>query len=894
LRIRSLRVPRGRETPRTGRARRRTLVAASLIGFFAYTAAVFAGGVGCGELLRSALRGLSLGATPWEALASLADAPANYLGAIRADAPVEKLSIDIKFKHLHVLHEMRAEALEEGVLLTSSEDYVPAVITHRGRPVDVELRLTGGRCDQFEGEKWPMRVQVKRGERLFGMRRFILQDPALRGFQAERFFLEHLRREAVLAPRYFFVDLTLNGKDIGLMALQEHFAKELLESQQRREGVILRFDENSLRGGAGDDGAGGPFDSYFNARIRPFGSGKVGRSPRLSAERRIATGLLRGYLAGDLSPSEVFDTELMGRFLAVAELWRSQQAVRWNNLRFYLNPITERLEPIGHNGSLQLPYTDSGLLTLREPFSRGLLEDPAVGAAFVAALRRGEAELVDGTLIQWAKEIEEADLALLHREFPFRGRYAFAPVVDRAGALRSVDERSIGLFAPSIGGAERRHPRVVSAYVQRDERGHYLELANALPVPVSLTELRFAGDGGDAWEGPAAQAGLELPLALPPTASQTEPRSLRIDFRPPKRSNGALPEIEGVAQVQGQSRGYRFRAIPYDPPLRRNPVPRATLEEVLAQHPFLIRDAQTDVLSARPGRWSVRGSLVVPEGMGLRLPAGTTLRFEAREGLVATGPLDFEGTEREPVVLEGPAGESPSELWSGVAVLGAERPSRWSFVEVRDTGGFEKDGWLLDVGVLFHRAPVALADCRLSGNRSEDALNIVDTSFTLENVEILDAASDAFDADFTEGTVEGGAIARIGGDGIDVSGSEVRLRGVRLSEIRDKAVSVGEGSQLSASALTIEKAGTAFASKDDSWGEIRDSAISEIAHVALMAYVKKPQYGPAELEAQDNRISGVGRLAIAQTGSRVVLDGSAVPEEDIDVDRLYKEGYMQK
>jgi hypothetical protein len=280
--------------------------------------------------------------------------------------------------------------------------------------------------------------------------------------------------------------------------------------------------------------------------------------------------------------------------------------------------------------------------------------------------------------------------------------------------------------------------------------------------------------------------------------------------------------------------------------------------------------------------------------MGLRLPAGTTLRFEAREGLVAAGPLDFEGTEREPVILEGPAGESPSELWSGVAVLGTERSSRWSFVEVRDTGGFERDGWVLDVGVLFHRAPVALVNCRLSGNRAEDALNIVHTRFALENVEIFDAASDAFDADFTEGTVEGGAIARIGGDGIDVSGSEVRIRGVRLSEIRDKAVSVGEGSRLSASELGIEKAGTAFVSKDHSRGEIRDSVISEIAHVALMAYVKKPQYGPAELEARGNRISGVGRLAIAQTGSRVVLDGKAVPEEDIDVDRLYKEGYMRK
>ncbi len=107
-------------------------------------------------------------------------------------------------------------------------------------------------------------------------------------------------------------------------------------------------------------------------------------------------------------------------------------------------------------------------------------------------------------------------------------------------------------------------------------------------------------------------------------------------------------------------------------------------------------------------------------------------------------------------------------------------------------------------------------------------------------------------------------------------------------------MSVGEGSRLTASGLTISKAGTAFASKDRSHAEIRDSKISEIAHTALMAYVKKPEYGPAELEAHANEVTRAQRVAIAQTGSRVVVDGRIIPEEDVDVDRLYKEGYMRK
>ena len=292
--------------------------------------------------------------------------------------------------------------------------------------------------------------------------------------------------------------------------------------------------------------------------------------------------------------------------------------------------------------------------------------------------------------------------------------------------------------------------------MQRDDRGHYLELSNVLPVPVVVTELRFA-DGENASSARFARAaGIELPIQLGPTAFQSSPASLRIDFQLPPGVNGAFPAVEGVAAVQGQSRSYDFRAVAYEPPLARSPVPRSSLARALERHPFLTHDAEAGELRARPGTWEVDGSLVLPEGMGLRLPAGTTLRFAAGEGLIASGPLRFEGRASEPVRLEGSDPDEPGGLWSGVAVLGSARPSHWSHVHVIGTGGFEREGWSLDAGVVFHRSDVRMESCRFVGNRSEDALNIIRSRFALVDVEVTDAASDAFDADFSEGRVEGG------------------------------------------------------------------------------------------------------------------------------------------
>ena len=43
--------------------------------------------------------------------------------------------------------------------------------------------------------------------------------------------------------KYKFVNLVINGKKFGIYAIEEHFSKEMIEKNQRREGVILSFGE---------------------------------------------------------------------------------------------------------------------------------------------------------------------------------------------------------------------------------------------------------------------------------------------------------------------------------------------------------------------------------------------------------------------------------------------------------------------------------------------------------------------------------------------------------------------------------------------------------------------------------------------------------------------------
>ena len=93
-------------------------------------------------------------------------------------------------------------------------------------PVVRKLRLKGDYTDHLEGKKWSMRIHVKKKDQIFGMRRVSIQARRTRAFHAEAIVLEHYRREGVLAPRYAFVNVSVNGDDIGLMAVEESFSKE--------------------------------------------------------------------------------------------------------------------------------------------------------------------------------------------------------------------------------------------------------------------------------------------------------------------------------------------------------------------------------------------------------------------------------------------------------------------------------------------------------------------------------------------------------------------------------------------------------------------------------------------------------------------------------------------
>ena len=807
--------------------------------------------------------------------------PFRWIDSHIRGADLPDVYIDIKFKFLRKLQEKRKESLQRGVLITTKGDYVPAKIRHEGRTVKVKMRLKGDWARNSSDKKMSFRVQVKNGDHFLGMRRFSLQNPKARIYDGDRLFFEAIKREGILAPRHSFVDLTVNGTKMGIMALEEHFSKELLESQSRRAGVILKFDESMvwLAESEASKGRGfeGVYDNYKNATIKPFRLNRIKSSKKLTNELESATRLLRAFVDGALKPSQVFDPILMGRFIAVGDFWGAWHGLRWHNLRFYYNAITGYLEPIGFDAGIaynQKPAHDP----TAEPIVTKILDD-SIRKVYMETLERLIEEAKDGTTAHWVEALTNNNLKALHKE------YFWLEGVD-LDLLTQWAEQKLN----SVKRKDLLYPKILQVYLVKNEMDYYLELQNPLPYDVIVTDIQLLNVSKNNPVKLQFEEASLFPFILASSEIGGMPTGKKIHLQ--RKDIDVGTQFMVTANIKGDREIHAIKSLLYFSNAIKPILPQPTLAKTLSQHSYLKVDKKRNILRVKSGQWQVNSWLVVPEGFELLLSEGTTLNFKSSAGLLARGPVTIKGTKDSPVILQGMRNSTKANYWQGIFVMNSESPSHWSHVKIKNTKGIKNNDWVVSAGVTFYESDVYLKNVTFSENRCEDALNIIRSTFDLMDVDIKNAISDGLDADFSNGVVTGGIFKNLGfaggGDGIDLSGSRITITGTRFLNIADKAISVGEESYLISDQLSIQKVGVGIVSKDGSHTTVQNSEVMETKIAGLMAYTKKPVYPLATLHAKDITFKNSTPNALVQKGNEVMLGGILVEPSEFDIKNLYK------
>jgi hypothetical protein len=844
----------------------------------------------------------------------------DYLNNIFKVRDVESININIDFEGLNYF-KARRNALGPSSL-QGEEPYKKVTIDWREDQLRGKMKLKGlGPDHRDHPTKWSFAISLKGDDSFLGMNRFSIHHPKTRDYQGECLYSKILIDNGDLAARCEFIEVSINGESIGVMTATERVSKNLLEMQGRKEGNIFRPSYEDMWKDLGraaqfkrsikNPAASKSFQLHTEAHalnrlltpLEVYGSGKLSESDELTKQYSVAIGLWEGMLSGHLRPSDIFDIESTARIIAATFAVGNFHSLQTHNIKLYFNPLTYKFEI--------LP-TDA--VFGRSPSPRYL---PPNGLGYIWGILVSDRELYRELLEQinllvqrHAAEgspfgadfsiIESQYLDVLRPEFPFivpHNTETFGRRFDTH--LKALTSNTFFLdYAPldhtTVFAA---HPdfdlgNPVFASFYNTPEGIVIRVINrySFPMKVDGYELEYF-DSTEVLRKSFEMSDIEVPATMHGIGESGSRVAGEVSISVPTVSG--IERLKLLLSSEDNSRSYSANVSAYPAPVKTHVLSPSDLGEILETHQFFKLNTTSKVLTIPSGKWRITTFIKPPPGYGLIVEAGAELLFDANAGFLLRGPIRVLGSPQNSVTFSGYGGAK----WRGISLINSNYWSHGQRSSLKNTviSGTRNAAygpWEITGGVTFYKSDVDIISSTISGTEAEDALNIVHSDFTLVDAMISDTRSDAFDGDFSVGRIVNSTFARVGGDAIDFSGSEIDVEDSKFFTVADKAVSVGEQSSLTGRQLRIVDVGTGIVSKDGSQTRVDGVTFGKTQHYEVMAYSKKPQYGPAMLFV-DNALADQKIRSIAQKKSTLRLNGETTPTQKLNVDALY-DGYMAK
>ena len=790
---------------------------------------------------------------------------------------LEALKIHLYRKAYNKILKKRDKAIQARVLLTEETDFVPTKIDYNKESYQGEIRLKGDWTDHLEGDSWSFRVKLNQGSTLLRMGKFSLHHPRTRNYVGEWLFHQLLKDAGLIGLNYSFVKVELiitdevstESKDLGIYAIEEFFDKYLLEGNQRREGVILKVDEDPLWQERADfisknltmeDLGYIKLHDYKEAKVLPFSEKKIRKDSALLQQFLIGRQLFKNYIQDSSLISQTFDIEQLAKYNAICNLLGADHALLAHNFRVYYNPITALLEPIGFDGN-------AFIKTYYPYHYQHATKDIIYMKAYVQALEEITQEEYTNYLLNY-RQLKEHILLM---------QSAFTEFTWDEKILHHNRHVIQKMINPTHS---------LNIFFKQIKENHILvNIENYGKFPVQITEL-ITADG-------KLLGTLKSPITIEGKNRKDISFILKKDYErifvnKKKKKSGFIAaadirKLQIVYHTLGSSIIRKEVILPWtNNGIDLSKVVLLKQQANFKQYDFLQIDENKQQIICKPGDWKLKKPLIIPKGYKFFMSAGTSIELlHPRASIVSFSPVEFIGAPDNPVSIF-----SSTNIGGGLIVLNTQDTSKLYNCKFSQLSNPITSGWVTTGAVSFYRAPVKLVNCSISNNRSEDALNLINTYFDMDNVVFSNTKSDAFDGDFVNGIVNNCIFRDIGNDGIDVSGANISIENTIISKVGDKGISAGENSKIKSRNIVIKNSEVAIASKDQSIFNIQSARLID-NKLAFTAFQKKSEFGGAEIIADSVEIEGNDYNFLIEKKSKMKLNGKHVETVPKVKERMY-------
>jgi len=709
---------------------------------------------------------------------------------------------------------------------TNAKDmYVPVKIRFGKKNIKAKVRLKGNWIDSRNKNKMSLRIKVKGDNSILNMKTFSLHAPEVKGIMSEWLFHKWLHYENLINLRYFFINLSINGENKGLMAMEEHFDNILLEYNNKRPGIILKIDEtqwiSEFLNSHEEDKKNFIFDFddnlYSQAVIESFSNIEI--NDPLYKQYIEAVTLFEKFRNNELDAEKVFDLEKFSKLFAIAELLGDTHSIESKNIKFYFNPMTSLIEPIGYDQHRKIIKLKLLLPQNRKFFSYNdkilwpyqLRKNEKFYSMYIKNLEKLSNKKYFSDFI---KSIESDLNENLNKIYSYYSSYNFDEelnkIYDNQNYIKNI--------------LNNKNLLNVYAYRSSNEVVKF-KIGNIFTLPIKIIKIKY-NDNIFKIENDNFHD-------LKRVAEKIKYKDYSINLKQLlKNENNKIDftKFKVVAKIFGTNKEVEIDV---------NNWPFIELEKEQTSDLKKINfiEVKGNVIKFINKNIVIKNNIKFPPNYKIIIEEGTNIDL-------------INGSQKFPVNIT-----STDNSGQGLFVISSKEQSVFNhviFSNISNNLELNQKG-----AVNIYDSDVYFNNTIFKGNvRGDDLLNIINSKYKIDNSTFYNSNADAFDSDFSDGEILNTIFINIRNDAIDTSQGIVKVENCIFFNIDDKGISAGENSQLYIKNIKIEKANIGIAVKDGSKVFI-DGLYILNSKYGLTAYNKKHYFENGNISAINTKINNV-------------------------------------
>ena len=782
---------------------------------------------------------------------------------------LEEIDLGIEYKNLQKLYFVNDSAVQNnyGLLDTESSAYVPIVINYNNNEYNAKTRVKGNWLDSRSNNKLSLRVKLPNNKTIMGMKRFSIHDPKVKSYISEWLFYELLKHEGLITLRYDFIKVSVNGDKKGIFAIEEHFDKRLIENNKKREGLILKLDETNqvasflhqsenqkrklIMDYQRDSYSLSPFNTYS----------KILEDKKLFEQFKLATSMFEAFRSNTLSTKDIFDIDQFAKLVAITDLLGDRHSLKAKNIKFYFNPITSLIEPIGYDQHLPIKHLNKLYGEHRKVLGSAdkldwadqLFNDLDFYRLYIKYLYKYSEE---GYLEKFYQQIKAEYSKKLNITYSVNPLY-----IDKN--FKMLAENQI-YIRNKLSPSELTH-----AYLENHaDKMIKIKVGNVYSSPIEVVGILFKGKKyqvfGENFHDSKGESGQisfrTYKFQVDDTVDNLELNSLKVISK----------IVGGSSEIENKVYLWPMHSI--------DTLDNTILAQELDLESIIFLNIDKDKIYFEQDKIVISEDLIIPPEFSVYINEGTIIDLINGASIISYSAISATGSDELPITITSSDGSG-----GGLVLLNASKRSSFKYIDFNNLSNPAKDGWELTGAITSYQSDIEVDNCSFKNNISgDDFLNIIRSNFMITNSIFNNIKADAFDSDFSVGSIKNSRFANIGNDGIDTSGSDVMIENLDMKNIGDKGISVGEKSVANVKRVKIDNAYIGVASKDSSMIEIIDLEIIN-TNIGLTAFQKKTEYGPSSIEGKNIKMDTVLESYLIEESSYCKIDNQFIKPSKFNV-----------